>query len=217
MKKLLVIAILMLALIVTVVACNNDVPTNDTVTTDGETDRATNPEETTAEDVTTEEVTTEEVTTEEVTTEEVTTEEVTTEEVTTEEVTTEEVTTEEVTTEEVTTEEEPAETEPVLVVDKTLYEVGEAIMVTAVGSGTDWVGIGRTSDSGSLFWWYVDSVGSQTAFDLMTTADGSGLTCELAPGEYEIRLIANDAGWNSTGDLIASKSITIVAKSGEAQ
>ncbi len=205
MKKLLVIAILMLALIVTAVACNNDAPANDTVTTDGETDRATQPEETTAEDVTTEEETTEEVTTEEVTTEEVTTEEVTTEEVTTEEVTTEEVTTEEVTTE------EPADTEPVLVVDKTTYEVGEAIMVTATGSGFDWVGISTPDATGSMFWWYVEAVGNQTAFDLMTTIDGSGLTCTLEPGVYEIRLIANDNGWTSTENLIASTSITVVA------
>ena len=195
MKKLLVIAILMLALIVTAVACDNDAPANDTVTTDGETDRATQPEETTAEDVTTEEETTEEVTTEEVTTEEVTTEEVTTEEVTTEKVTTE----------------EPADTEPVLVVDKTTYEVGEAIMVTATGSGFDWVGIAAPDATGSLFWWYVENVGNQTAFDLMTTVDGNGNMCTLEPGVYEIRLIANDNGWTSTENLIASTSITVVA------
>ena len=120
MKKLLMIAILMLALVVTAVACTNN--PDPIESTDGETtadvapDTTDEPEDTTAElEITTEEITTEEVTTEKVTTEEATTEEVTTEEVTTEEVTTEEVTTEEVTTEEVTTEEvttEEVTTEP---------------------------------------------------------------------------------------------------------
>ncbi len=79
MKKLLMIAILMLALVVTVVACTNN--PDPIESTDGETtadvapDTTDEPEDTTAElEITTEEVTTEEVTTEEVTTEEVTTE-----------------------------------------------------------------------------------------------------------------------------------------------
>ena len=82
MKKLLLIAMLMLALVFAAVACDETPDVTDTTAGD-----------------TTEEATTEEVTTEEVTTEEVTTEETTTEETTTEETTTEEETTEEVTTE----------------------------------------------------------------------------------------------------------------------
>ena len=86
MKKLLLIAILMLALVFTVVACNND-PVVDDTTADT---TAEAPTEAPTEDAATEEPT-EEATTEEPT-EEATTEEVTTEEATTEEATTEEPT-----------------------------------------------------------------------------------------------------------------------------
>ena len=96
MKKLLIVAALMLALVFTVVACTGE-PTTDG-TTVADTTVAENPTEAPTEDATTEEATTEEATTEEATTEEATTEEATTEEATTEEPTTEEVTTEEPTT-----------------------------------------------------------------------------------------------------------------------
>ena len=91
MKKLLLIAILMLALVVAVVACDKTPDVTDTTAEDTTVETPT--EEATTEE-TTEETTTEEETTEEATTEEETTEEVTTEEETTEEETTEEVTTE---------------------------------------------------------------------------------------------------------------------------
>ena len=99
MKKLLLIAILMLALVLTAVACDKTPAGEDTTVQDT---TAETPTEAPTEEPTTEEVTTEEPT-EEPTTEEVTTEEPT-EEPTTEEVTTEEPTTEEVTTEEPETE-----------------------------------------------------------------------------------------------------------------
>ena len=67
MKKLLVIAILMLALVFTVVACNNEPVVDDTTAADT---TAETPTEAPSEDATTEEATTEEATTEEVTTEE---------------------------------------------------------------------------------------------------------------------------------------------------
>ena len=117
MKKYVLLAVLMLALVVTAVSCdskNDPVDTTDAAqtTVENTTDAATED----ATDVATEEATTEEATAEETTegtTEEAsaeeTTEEVSVEE-TTEEVTTEEATTEEVTTEEVTTAE--PETEP---------------------------------------------------------------------------------------------------------
>ena len=104
MKKLLVIAILMLALVFTVVACNNEPVVDETTAADT---TAETPTEAPDEDATTEEATTEEATTEEATTEEATTEEATTEEPT------QEVTTEEVTTEEPTA--DPAD--PVLLID----------------------------------------------------------------------------------------------------
>ena len=81
MKKLLLIAILMLALVLTAVACDKTPAGEDTTVQDT---TAETPTEAPTEEPTTEEVTTEEPT-EEPTTEEVTTEEPTTEEVTTEE------------------------------------------------------------------------------------------------------------------------------------
>ena len=96
MKKIVLLAVLLLALVFAAVACNQAPAGNDTTVAD------------TTVEMPTEEATTEEAITEEATTEETVTEEVTTEEVTTEEVTTEAVTTEEATTEEVTEPETPA-------------------------------------------------------------------------------------------------------------
>ena len=96
MKKIVLLAVLLLALVFAAVACDQAPAGNDTTVAD------------TTVEMPTEEATTEEAITEEATTEEIVTEEVTTEEVTTEAVTTEEVTTEEVTTEEVTEPETPA-------------------------------------------------------------------------------------------------------------
>ena len=102
MKKLVLLAVLLLALVFTAVACDKTNSGDDTTVADTTIETPT--EEATTE-APTEEATTEEATTEEATTEEATTEEATTEEATTEEATTEEPTTEEATTEEPT---EPA-------------------------------------------------------------------------------------------------------------
>ena len=103
--------------------------------------------------------------------------------------------------------------EPRLASDKTTYKVGEPIMVTAVGSGTDWIGIQTLElaeqNMGSSFWWYVSSVGSGTAFDVLSVQDGSNLTATLPVGEYVIRLVANDKPFNSPEDLISEIRITI--------
>jgi hypothetical protein len=108
--------------------------------------------------------------------------------------------------------EEPEETTPRLTVDKTTYAVGESIMVTAVGSGTDWVGINTKAEAdngaGSAFWWYIESVSGQ-AFDLLSVADGSGNTCTLPAGVYTIRLVANDAGFGSEENWIDVVEITV--------
>ena len=76
-----------------------------------------------------------------------------------------------------------------LVIEKETYAVGESIMVTAVGKGTDWIGIGN--EGGYTAWYYVESKGSEVPVDILT------VTGELAPGQYIIRLIANDAGWTT--------------------
>ena len=95
-----------------------------------------------------------------------------------------------------------------MTIDKTTYAVGESIIVTATGTGTDWVGIAPKGASGSHRWWYVTAVGSGTPFDLLSTVDGKGDSGTLPAGSYEIRLIANDASW-STGTILASIDITI--------
>ena len=80
MKKIVLLAVLLLALVFAAVACNQAPAGNDTTVADTTVEMPT--EEATTEEAITEEATTEENVTEEVTTEAVTTEEVTTEEVT---------------------------------------------------------------------------------------------------------------------------------------
>ena len=105
MKKLVLLAVLLLALVFAVVACNQAPASNDTTVAD-----------------TTVETPTEEATTEETVIEEATTEEATTEEATTEEAATEEATTEETTTEEVTEAETPA-------VEKLVIDISTTVAV----------------------------------------------------------------------------------------
>ena len=92
--------------------------------------------------------------------------------------------------------------------DKTVYKVGEAIMVTAVGSGTDWVGIAPAGSTGSACWWYVTAVGSGTPFDLTSTVSGDGVIGEFPAGEYLIALVPNDQPW-ALKDYKATLTITI--------
>ena len=103
--------------------------------------------------------------------------------------------------------------EPRLILDKTTYKVGEPIMTTVIGSGTDWVGIQTVElfeqGQGSAYWWYVTSVGSGTPFDMLAVKDGSNLTVDLPAGEYIVRLVANDHGFQSTTDTISEIRITI--------
>ena len=103
--------------------------------------------------------------------------------------------------------------EPRLTLDKTTYKVGEPIMTTVIGSGTDWVGIQTVElfeqGQGSAYWWYVTSVGSGTPFDMLAVKDGSNLTVDLPAGEYIVRLVANDHEFQSTTDTISEIRITI--------
>ncbi len=100
-----------------------------------------------------------------------------------------------------------------LTADKTEYEVGEAIMVTATGSGKDWVGIYYPDGKNSLYWAYIDAnadkgVGSGVAFDITHAPNKNGSAPATLPaGEYIIRLMPND-----TSDLslaLATINITI--------
>lgn len=100
-----------------------------------------------------------------------------------------------------------------LTLDKTTYKVGEPIMTTVIGRGTDWVGIQSVEmfeqGQGAAYWWYVTSVGSDTPFDMLAVKDGTGHMAELPAGEYIVRLVANDYGFQSTPNTISELRITI--------
>ena len=171
MKKLLLIAILMLALVFTIVACTGGETTEDTTVGDTTVETPT--------DATTEEPT--EAPTEEPT-----------------DAPTEEPT--DAPTEEPTDAptEEPTEavTEPTVTLDKTEYQIGESIMISATGSGKDWVGIAFADGSESIRWWYVADVGEGVAIDALNDSHiqpGTGAaTGALPAGEYEVVWVAND-------------------------
>ncbi len=78
-------------------------------------------------------------------------------------------------------------------VPKTEYAYGEPILISAVGSGTDWVGIYSPElEGGSMYWTYVTEVGSGVEFDMANVAHGNVEKAVLAPGSYTIRLMPND-------------------------
>lgn len=72
-------------------------------------------------------------------------------------------------------------------------------MVSAVGSGTDWVGIAPVGSESSERWWYVTSVGSGTTFDLTATLSGDEKTGEFAAGEY---LIASKNNFQQKAEFV---------------
>lgn len=93
-------------------------------------------------------------------------------------------------------------------IEKTEFTVGEAIKVTAVGSGTDWVGIYRMNEQDSMRWVYVETVGSGVEFDVWTqTQDNGSSPATLGEGTYIIRLMPNDQ--TDHGLAIASVIITV--------
>ena len=99
-----------------------------------------------------------------------------------------------------------------LTVDKSVYAVGEPIMVSGVGSGTDWVGIYRPDGNISIRWFYVDSAkggpGSGVAENIRETPNVNEIEpTDLPPGTYIIRLMANDS--SNFNDCIAWTTITI--------
>ncbi len=79
--------------------------------------------------------------------------------------------------------------------DKSEYGIGEAIMVTATGSGTDWVGIYKKGETPSgttpsIFWYYVADYGSGNAVDITKTTSGD--RGSIGVGEYTVMLLPND-------------------------
>ena len=179
MKKLLLIAILMLALVFTVVAC-----------TGGET-----PDDTTVGDTTVETPT--EAPTDEP---DDPTEAPTDKPEDPTDVPTEAPTDEPEDPTEAPTDEPAKPTEPTVTLDKTEYQVGESIMISATGSGKDWVGIVIAGTDYSIRWWYVADVGEGVAIDALNDSHiqaGTGAATGALPGgEYEVVWVANDQSLN---------------------
>lgn len=87
-----------------------------------------------------------------------------------------------------------------LYVNKTVYEVGEPILVSGKGSGTkDWIGIFRIQAGASIKYQYIENVGDGAIFDLtenyITGGDYNATTSSLPEGEYVIRLQANGSDY----------------------
>ena len=174
MKKLLILALLMLALVITAVACTETPDEPDT----------------SADEVTTAETPTEAPDTDEPDTPAPDTDEPETPAPDTDEPETPAPDTDEPETE------EPAPSEPTVTLDKTEYQIGESIMISATGSDKDWVGIAVAGGSESIRWWYVADVGEGVAIDALNDSHiqaGTGAATGALPGgEYEVVWVAND-------------------------
>ena len=99
-----------------------------------------------------------------------------------------------------------------LTVNKVHYAVGEPIMVSGVGSGTDWLGIYRVDAGHSIRWTYVDTArggpGSGVEVNMRTVPDvNNGEPLDIPEGTYIIRLMANDS--SNFSDCIAWTTITV--------
>ena len=105
-----------------------------------------------------------------------------------------------------------------VVTDKTVYNVGEPIMITATGAGTDWVGIAAVDATETLRWWYVASVGEGVAINALDNAAiqaGTGdATGNLPAGDYYVVWVPNDQSMNGAAGL-CRYPITIVDPNAE--
>ncbi len=93
--------------------------------------------------------------------------------------------------------------EAALSTDKTVYAEGESIMVTAIGYGSDWVGIYEKGtvpdgDPGSIYWYYASEANGKPVCIQDTTGGRPDTEHDytiakgLPAGEYEIFLLMND-------------------------
>lgn len=102
-----------------------------------------------------------------------------------------------------------------LKVESTELSVGDPIYVSAVGGGTDWVGIYYPNDEHSIRWAYVKDVGSGVTFDLWKDSRDNGSSPAVLPvGEYIIRLMPNDS--TNISDALAVQSIVLRAPKDQA-
>ncbi len=106
--------------------------------------------------------------------------------------------------------------EIILTTDKTTYKVGEPIMCTATGIGTDWLVVARTDAANWQIRWNLQpaagrrNVTSGEPFDMTTApAETRAGARKLTAGEYVIAIIENGAGW-ANGGRLAEIKITVV-------
>lgn len=106
--------------------------------------------------------------------------------------------------------------EKTLSTDKDEYTEGDPILVTATGTGNDWVGLFKKDEIPggdnvfSIYWYYV-AKGGNSSGDAKKLQDGelhdnNSDLANLPAGEYKLYLLEND-GYNS----LATKTITIKA------
>ena len=115
--------------------------------------------------------------------------------------------------------------EAALSTNKTVYAEGESIMVTASGSGLDWVGVYEKDiipdgDPGSIYWYYVNKDGytsgetycvqEDTIVGRPDTDHNYNVAKGLPAGEYDIYLLLND-GYTSAAKI----TITVVGVSSD--
>ncbi len=100
-----------------------------------------------------------------------------------------------------------------VVTDKTVYNVGEPIMITATGVDKDWVGIAAADATETLRWWYVADVGEGVAINALDNAAiqaGTGDAIgNLPAGDYYVVWVPNDQAMNGAEGL-CRYPITIV-------
>ena len=105
-----------------------------------------------------------------------------------------------------------------VVTDKTVYNVGEPIMITATGADKDWVGIAAVDATETLRWWYVAEVGEGVAINALDNAAiqaGTGdATGNLPAGDYYVVWVPNDQSMNGAEGL-CRYPITIVDPNAE--
>ena len=105
-----------------------------------------------------------------------------------------------------------------VVTDKTVYNVGEPIMITATGADKDWVGIAAADATETLRWWYVADVGEGVAINALDNAAiqaGTGdATGNLPAGDYYVVWVPNDQSMNGAEGL-CRYPITIVDPNAE--
>ena len=91
-----------------------------------------------------------------------------------------------------------------LTVNKTQFEVGEPIMVSGIGSGTDWIGIYDTRGAGSIRYDYITTHGSGVSFDIRQSilSNGQATLSTIPEGEYIIRLMPNNQSTHSSAKAL---------------